>query len=301
MEKKNYDKKLNKFSKLIFKKIETKKELKKVILFLKKGYEWSSYYSEKLEHTLYILNKKLGFFGYFLIDDNKEIYCAMLLYFQGMIKFNNEFIKILNFSALYSDSNARGILSAYFFKKLIKQNSQFILTDCSPKASIERFLSKNGFVKTNNFNFSLSFFYLFPKFLKDLSVFKIRFIRNNHSIFKEPPNEFFLGECIQENLEVNKSKLTILINTSFKEKKIRNFRLRFKAIKIIWTSNNLLFSKYFYQIMFLLFLKNKCLFATTHVHLSNIVKSTKDKAYHFYLAPKEIKFDQITIGSELCY
>ncbi|MBO8204968.1 hypothetical protein [Prochlorococcus marinus] len=301
MSKEELDKNLLNLRNLTFKKIETKQELVSVILFLKKGYQWSSYYSKELANKIYILNKELDFFGYFLIDENKKIYIAMLFYFQGKIKVNKEFISIINFSALYATNKARGVLSTYFFKKLIKQNSQFILTDCTPSTSIQRFLLKNGFLKTNNFNFSLSIFYLFPNLFKDLSILKIRFKNDVDYQFKTPPNEFFLGECIQEKLEVNKSKLTILINKSFKEKKIKNLTIRFKAIKIIWTSDNLLFSSNFYQIMFLLFLKNNCLFATTHVNLTNIVKSVKDKAHHFYLAPKDIKFDQIAIGSELCY
>ena len=49
------------------------------------------------------------------------------------------------------------VLTGSFYRQTGSLTSQFILTDCTPKASIERFLSKNGFVKTNNFNFSLSF------------------------------------------------------------------------------------------------------------------------------------------------
>lgn len=289
---------------LILKKIITSKELESTIEFLKNGYLWSNRNSQNILRNIIKANKDLNFYGYCLLDSSQKIYCAILLYYQGDLEINYHNKKIVNLSALYVDPIIRGIASIYFFKKVIKELSNYIITDCTPNSEISNFEIKYGFKRTENFNYSFNIFNI----ISNLKKIPLLFLKKNLDKKKvlplsSPPEHFFKGNCKTENIIIGNSSITILVNSSKKEKKIFNYTINFNTIKIIWSSNNSLFIDNFYKIMFLMHLKKFSIFSTTHINLNKIIniKYLKKVSFHHYLAPKEINIADLAIGSELCY
>ena len=76
--------------------IKNIEELKDVINFLAIEFNWSLKKKEKIQKSLIYQNKQLKEYGYFVVDNNK-ILGGFLIFHQGNILYNKNFLKLLTF------------------------------------------------------------------------------------------------------------------------------------------------------------------------------------------------------------
>jgi len=89
--------------------IQNKTELKKVICFLSKGFDWSLKKSKIIEKNLILNNHDSIIYGYKAVENNK-ICGAFLLFNQGKFSAKENVIKIINISSWYVLPDFRGSL-----------------------------------------------------------------------------------------------------------------------------------------------------------------------------------------------
>ena len=72
------------------KKVTDKKELLKVILFLKSAFAWATNKANKLNKNLIENNKNLGVYGYCIKNKNNNILGALLIFYQGNTQYKGK-------------------------------------------------------------------------------------------------------------------------------------------------------------------------------------------------------------------
>ena len=84
-------------------RIKTKNELAKVILYLQNYFNWSNQKAIKIKNNLILNNKSLGIYGYILLNKKEVLNGAFLLLDQSFIN-NDKKLKFINMFSWYVSS-----------------------------------------------------------------------------------------------------------------------------------------------------------------------------------------------------
>ena len=84
-------------------RIKTKNELAKVILYLQNNFNWSNQKAFKIKNNLILNNKFLGIYGYILLNKKEVLNGAFLLLDQSFIN-NDKKLKFINIFSWYVSS-----------------------------------------------------------------------------------------------------------------------------------------------------------------------------------------------------
>ena len=101
------------------KKVKDKKELLKVILFLKSPFGWSTNKAKKLNENLIKNNKNLGVYGYCIKNKKNNILGAFLIFYQGKTQYRGKELQVINMASWYVSPEMRGYGSLKMIKKFI--------------------------------------------------------------------------------------------------------------------------------------------------------------------------------------
>ena len=80
------------------KKVKNQKELLQVILFLKSAFGWSNEKAINLNRHLLKNNENFGIYGYSIKNNNNNLLGALLIFYQGNLKYKNKELPIVNMS-----------------------------------------------------------------------------------------------------------------------------------------------------------------------------------------------------------
>tara|TARA_A100001388_G_C28773422_1_gene505447 strand:+ start:3152 stop:4024 length:873 start_codon:yes stop_codon:yes gene_type:complete len=277
-------------------------DLNELINFLAGGFKWSLRKKEKIQKSLILQNKYLKNYGYYIFENNR-ILGGFLIFHQGYIPFNKNLLKIINISSWYFIPNSRGGLPLIMIKKVIENNHNSIITNFTPTFTAQKILKPFGFRENNIFNLKNNIFYLSMKNLSEIYKFKkIKVLKNDLRRIRIRKN-YFLNNSKQIDIKIGKLILSILFAETYFERNLKISNIRLKGIRILWTSDYELYSKYFFQINLFLLIKNKSWFCTTHCKLSTTFKHTKNNNKQLILIPKDFDTKKISsilsLGSEL--
>ena len=145
------------FNNYKIKKIIKNQDLYKVVEYLKKGFKWSEIYSNRLISSLEKEFDKLGFYGFYVIDDCNNIIASILTLYQGSLALGDKKYLVVNLSSWYVSESHRGYKSIMMLKYITNQLSDYIITDISPNKSAESILKVLGYNKLATSSFNLYF------------------------------------------------------------------------------------------------------------------------------------------------
>ncbi len=282
--------------------IKSIEELKDVINFLAIGFNWSLKKKEKIQKSLIYQNKQLKEYGYFVVDNNK-ILGGFLIFHQGNISYNKKIFKIINISSWYVLPKSRGGLPLLMIKNIIGHNHNSIITNFTPTVNTQKILVAFGFKKNNIYNLKINIVSLLIKYLLQIHKHKKLNILKNDLRRVRIRKNYFLNNLKQTDLKICKKDLSIIFAETYFEKDLKIFNLKLKGIRVLWTSNNELYSKHFFQINLFLLRQKKGYFCTTHCKLSNTFNNKNKDNNQLIFIPKD--FDDkklssiLSIGSEL--
>ena len=284
--------------------IKNNKDLKDVISFLGNGLNWSLETKEKIEKSLIFHNKYLKNYGYYVVDNNK-ILGGLLIFHQGNISCNKNFLKIINISSWYVLPNSRGGLPLIMIKNILKNNNNSIITNLTPTLTAQKILKAFKFKNNNIFSLKINIFSLIIKYLSEISKNKkIYFLKNDLRRIRIRKN-YFLNNLKQFDLKIGSQILSIIFAESYIEKNLKLFTIKFTGLRILWTSNYELYSKNFFQINLFLLLKKKSWYCITHCKLSNNFKHLSKNNNQLIFIPEHFDSKKISsilpLGSELNY
>lgn len=282
--------------------IKTPEDLKEVIKFLGNGFKWSLQKKEKIEKSLILHNKYLKDYGYYIIENNKII-GGCLIFHQGNIEYNKVSLNVVYISSWYFLPNSRGGLPLIMIKNIIKCNPNTVITSLTPTFTAQKILKAFGFKENNIFNLKTNIFALLKKFLSIIFVNKkIIVLKNDLRRIKIKKN-YFLNNLKQIDLKIDKQILSILFAETYYEKNFKIFNLKLKGFRVLWTSDYLLYSKYFFQINLFVALKKQSFFCITHCKLSNSLNYLRTDNNQLIFIPKNFDSKKISsilsLGSEL--
>lgn len=282
--------------------IKNNEDLKDVINFLAIGFNWSLKKKEKIKQSLTSHNKQLKEYGYFVVDNNK-IVGGFLIFHQGNIIYKKKFFKILNISSWYVLPKSRGGLPLLMIKNIIRNNYNSIITNFTPTLNTQKILIALGFKKNNIYNLKINILSILIKYLLEIQNHKkISIIKNDLRRIKIRKN-YFLNNLKQIDFKISQKALSIIFAETYFEKNLKIFNLKLKGIRVLWTSNNELYSKHFFQINLFILWQKKGYFCTTHCQLSNDFSHLNKKNNQLIFTPKD--FDNrkvssiLSLGSEL--
>ena len=277
-------------------KIKKEKELQEAISFLRIGMHWSINKASQIIKTIKMNNRNLGIYGYALKNNSNKIIGVILIFDQGFV---NDF-RMINISSWYVKPSSRGYLSLLMIKKLLNDFKNFIITDLTPTKSVYKILKSFGFkdAKTHNEKFSI---FSILKSLKIINYRNLIFFKN----FKEAQfkfKNFSRGNSFFVNLWIDNKKLELICVKTIWEKNFGFIKLKFRGLRILWTSDQDLFSQNLMNLLLFLFFKYKAFFITTHCRYKIKDRKNKYNSWHLYKAPLEFENklnDILPIGSEL--
>ncbi len=280
-------------------RIKTKNELVKVILYLQNYFNWSNQKAFKIKNNLILNNKSLGIYGYILLNKKEVLNGAFLLLDQSFIN-NDKKLKFINMFSWYVSSEARGIDSLLMIRALVKDYPEYIITNVSSNLKAYKILKALGFQDSNIYNRKFNFL----SFIFNLNLFDIRNIsfifKLNNNFFKMGSNKVDLNNPTIQEFNIGNKKLEVITSMTIIQKKIGLFNLKFKGLRILWTSDPVLFSKYFYKLSLFYIIKNFLFFITCHCQLKkthNLPASITKQI--FYSSDNKYKNNNIALGSEL--
>ena len=284
------------------KKIKTKKELSKVILFLQNYFNWSKDKALKIQESLILNNKLLGIYGYMLIEKKKLLNGAFLIFFQGYKENEQKKIMLLNMSSWYVVPKARGLYSLLMIKNLINDFSDAAITNVTSNKTAYKVLRALGFKDSKNLNRKytlLSLFYNFEILKRD----SLQFIFDSYSRKTcKNPKIVFMGEYKCMDFLSNGSKLKVLTCPAILEKNFGFLKLKFRGLRIIWTSDKDIFNKLFFRILVFYFIRNFLFFITTHCESENLKNNYIGESKQIYFSKDfDLRNVNIALGSELSF
>tara|TARA_B100000242_G_C43053036_1_gene492137 strand:+ start:3380 stop:4252 length:873 start_codon:yes stop_codon:yes gene_type:complete len=282
--------------------INNRNRLEDVLNFLKIGFNWSNEKKDKIKDYLIKENKNYKNYGYYLLD-NSTIFGAFLLFEQGNIFYNNKHLKILNISSWYVAPSHRGVLPFIMLKSLVKNNKNSIITNLTATKNVQKILNSFGFKQNNTFNLRFNIIDIFIRnFIKTRKLEKIIELKQNLNNIGTRKLYSYKNLNVT-NLKIDSFELSIIYSEVLREKKIFLFNIKFKIIRILWTSDHNIFSKYFFQVILFILIKKKIFFATTHCKISDRFNYLRTLDHHYILCPEYYEtngnFSGIAIGSEL--
>ncbi len=286
---------------IFIEKISDLKQLSRSLIFLKKGFNWSTNYSEKLFNSLSKNNSRINFFGFDLKNRNSELVGSILTLYQGSTYINGKEILIINLSSWYLSELERGFKAIYMMKKVTEQLSEFIITNYSPSRPTESILMAIGFKKcetnTKNFYFFKYFIKIFLAFTLSQKMLSIKSI-NNEIDFKPVFSDLNFRDSILIDIKFKSQKLNLLIAKSHVEKKVFGFIFKISRLNVLWASNNV-FLKNNLEII-LPFLFKKYRFPLISFHCLDLIDYDKNKIWrsHYYKSPIKLNIRLPIIGSE---
>ena len=285
------------------KKVKNQKELLQVILFLKSAFGWSNKKANNLNRHLLKNNENFGIYGYSIKNNNNNLLGALLIFYQGNLKYKNKELPIVNMSSWYVAPEMRGYGSLKMIKKFINDYSDYLITNISSNVTAYKILKAFGFKDYTITNKKFTILSL----INNINFFSLKlyiFLFNNFSLNAYHPKlKWYLGNSYEKKYHFEDSSLNLVLAPTIWEKKFGHFYFKIRGTRILYSSNSEILSKYFYYIFFLNFLRNFSLFTTTHCSLEipkrNQFKSTKQ----IYLAPyDDFKSNiELGLGSELAF
>ncbi|MDC3031874.1 hypothetical protein OA251_03695 [Prochlorococcus sp. AH-716-P08] len=285
------------------KKVKNPKELLQVILFLKSAFGWSNQKAINLNRHLLKNNENFGIYGYSIKNNNNNLLGALLIFYQGKLKYKNKELPIVNMSSWYVAPEMRGYGSLKMIKNFINDYSDYLITNITSNVTAYKILKAFGFKDYAITNQKFTILSL----INNINFFSLKlyiFLFNNFSLNAyHPKPRWYVGNSYEKKYHFEESSLNLVLAPTIWEKKLGHFHFKIRGTRILYSSNSEIFSKYFYYIFFLNFLRNFSLFTTTHCSLEipkrNQFKSTKQ----IYLAPYEdFKSNiELALGSELAF
>ena len=284
-------------------KVEDQQELLKVILFLKSAFNWSENKAMKLNKDLLDNNKDFDIYGYCIKNHNNNLVGALLIFYQGHLKYKKKEIQIINMASWYVDPVMRGYESLKMIKKLINDYPNHLITNLTSNLKAYKILKAFGFKESSIVNKKFTILSLLnnPCFLQ-FNFYKFLF-KNYSSNTYTLQKRFSKGNSYCRKFNFNNDSIFIVFAPTIWEKRISIFHFKMKGIRVLYSSNPNFLKNYLYYIFFFNFLKNFSIFTTIHcaLHLSkrNEFISTKQ----LYLAPyDDFALDkELALGSELAF
>lgn len=270
------------------------------LFFLKEGLKWSTRTYQNYKKYLLDNNKKLGNYGYVLKDTKNKIHGGLILIYQGESIFNANKINIINMSSLYVIPESRGFITIYMLKMILKEQSKNIITQVTANNKAHCILSKIGFKKTNTYNSKLTIWSILKNIISKeyCSISKVVSQDINSIKVKELLN-YKKADTNKETLIIKGNILLIIWTKVYIDKFIGGLHMKIPGIRILWTSDKIIYKKYFYQICFFIMTRKLLFFITSHcTEIINPKESNKNLC-HLYKSSVTYNPEFICIGSEL--
>ena len=282
------------------KKVTNKKELLKVILFLKSAFNWSTNKANKLNKNLIKNNKDLGVYGYCIKNKNNNVLGALLIFYQGKRQYEGKELQVINMASWYVSPKMRGYGSLKMIRTFINNYSNYLITNLTSNPKAYEILNAFGFKDSTITNKKFTILSLI-KNVNFLSIELYVFIVNNFLNSYFPKGKFSSGNSYSKKFIFEDSSINIVFAKTIWEKKISFFKFKIRGTRVLYTSNSKILSKYFYHIFFFNFLKNFSLFTTTHCTIDIPKRNQFNSSKQIYLAPYDnFKSNfEFALGSEL--
>lgn len=234
--------------------IKSSKELNEAIIFLEQSFEWGRKKSDLLRRRLPIINQNINVYG-FMIKANNIIVGAILFFHQGFLNDGNKKKSIINLSGWYIHEDYRGMPTITFLKHMLERFNGFILTNYSANDKAAKILLAIGFRKMKLERASS----LLPKCIMNFSNIKIRDIHKD---------SLCLGNNIQTNLDegigirflelkVDNHNIQLILKKRILRRTLFGITFNWRTASIIWSSDEVVISKYWKKISHKLLLHTK--------------------------------------------
>ena len=285
------------------KSITNEKELLNVILFLKNSFKWSSNKAKQINKSIIISNRSLDKYGYFIEGNNGKLLGALLIFDQGYINYDSKVIKKINISSWYISKSTRGYFSLLMIKKLIFEFKDSLITNISANEKAYKIFKMFGFQDSTILNrkFLLTSIllrvnpYNFLKIISNKNKFLIRKHDYNKSLLK--------GNSLIKLFNFNNQTLEVIYSNTLLEKKYGLLKIKIRGTRILWTSNDNLFKKFYEKILLYYFFQNFSLFFTVHCRLDIPISSSNSitRQIYFYNQKNVFNDQNLALGSELSF
>ena len=285
------------------KSITNEKELLNVILFLKNSFKWSSNKAKQINKSIIISNRSLAKYGYFIEGNNGKLLGALLIFDQGYINYDSKVIKKINISSWYISKSIRGYFSLLMIKKLIFEFKDSLITNISANEKAYKIFKMFGFQDSTILNrkFLLTSIllrvnpYNFLKIISNKNKFLIKKHDYNKSLLK--------GNSLIKLFNFNNQTLEVIYSNTLLEKKYGLLKIKIRGTRILWTSNDNLFKKFYEKILLYYFFQNFSLFFTVHCRLDISISSSNSitRQIYFYNQKNVFNDQNLALGSELSF
>ena len=285
------------------KSITNEIELLNVITFLKNSFKWSSNKAKQINKSIIISNRSIAKYGYFIEGNNGKLLGALLIFDQGYINYDSKVIKKINISSWYISKSTRGYFSLLMIKKLIFEFKDSLITNISANEKAYKIFKMFGFQDSTILNrkFLLTSIllrvnpYNFLKIISNKNKFLIKKHDYNKSLLK--------GNSLIKLFNFNNQTLEVIYSNTLLEKKYGLLKIKIRGTRILWTSNDNLFKKFYEKILLYYFFQNFSLFFTVHCRLDIPISSSNSitRQIYFYNQKNVFNDQNLALGSELSF
>ena len=285
------------------KSITNEIELLNVIIFLKNSFKWSSNKANQINKSIIISNRYLDTYGYFIEGNNGKVLGALLIFDQGYINYCSKEIKKINISSWYISKPIRGYFSLLMVKKLIFEFKDSLITNISANEKAYKIFKMFGFQDSIIYNRK----FLLTSILLRVNPFKFLKIianKNKFLIRKYDYNKTLLkGNSLIKIFNFNNQILEVIYSNTILEKRYGLLSIKIRGTRILWTSNDNLFKKFYEKILLYYFFQNFSLFFTVHCRLDISISSSNSitRQIYFYNQKNVFKDQNLALGSELSF
>ncbi len=288
---------------MYIKSITNEIELLNVISFLKNSFKWSSNKANQINKNIIISNRSLDKYGYFIEDNKGQLLGALLIFDQGYEKYGSKAIKKINISSWYVSKSIRGYFSLLMIKKLLFEFKDALITNISANEKAYKIFKIFGFQDSIILNrkFILTSIllrvnpYNFLKIISNKNKFLIGKYSYNKNLVK--------GNSLMKLFNFNNKILEVIYSNTLLEKKYGLLKIKIRGTRILWTSNDNLFKKFYEKILFYYFFQNFSLFFTVHCRLDISISSSHSftRQIYFYNQKNVFRDQNLALGSELSF
>ena len=285
------------------KSITNEIELLNVILFLKNSFKWSSNKANQINKSIIISNRSLNTYGYFIEGNNGKVLGALLIFDQGYINYGSNAIKKINISSWYISKSIRGYFSLLMIKKLIFEFKDSLITNISANEKAYKIFKMFGFQDSIIYNRKFLLTSILFR-VNPYKFFKIIFNKNKFLIRKCDYNKSILkGNSLIKIFNFNNQILEVIYSNTILEKRYGLLSIKIRGTRILWTSNDNLFKKFYEKILFYYFFQNFSLFFTVHCRLDISISSSHSitRQIYFYNQKNVFSSQNLALGSELSF